>query len=55
VAQIRSGTNGVPKLDATTVFDDGVRDDLTGGNGLDWYIATLPDVLHGRTSAEQIN
>jgi len=55
VANIRSGANGVPKLDSSTVFDDGVRDDLFGGSGLDWFLATLPDVLHGRLAAEQIN
>jgi uncharacterized protein (TIGR03118 family) len=55
VTEIRTGANGVPKLDATTVFDDRVRDDLVGGPGLDWYIGQLPDVLHGRKSNEQIN
>lgn len=56
VAAIRSGANGVPKLDATTLVDDGaVRDDLTGGDGLDWYIGELPDVLHGRKPNELIN
>src|SRR5205085_11128839 len=37
VAAIRAGTGGVPKLDATSVFDDGDRDDLHGGPGLDWF------------------
>lgn len=56
VAALRTGANGVPKLDATTLIDDGsVRDDLTGGDGLDWYIGELPDVLHGRKSNELIN
>jgi Ca2+-binding RTX toxin-like protein len=55
VAELRAGTNGVPTLDATTVFDDGTRDDLAGGPGLDWYLGALPDVLHGRKPNEQIN
>jgi len=48
VAAIRSGENGVPQLDSTTVFDDTVRDDLFGGLGMDWFLGALPDVLHGR-------
>jgi Ca2+-binding RTX toxin-like protein len=55
VAAIRAGTDGVPSLDATSVMDDGVRDDLVGGPGLDWFIGQPPDRLHGRTSAEQVN
>ena len=54
VATIRSGTNGVPKLDSSTVLDDSVRDDLFGGPGVDWFLSTLPDVLHGRKANEQI-
>ena len=56
VAAIRNGTNGVPKLDATTVTDDGVRDRLYGGAGLDWFFGTSPpDMFIGKTSAEQTN
>jgi uncharacterized protein (TIGR03118 family) len=54
VANIRAG-NGVPKLDATTVFDDGVRDDLFGGFGLNWYFALSPDVIHGKKAVEFVN
>jgi len=39
----------------TTVFDDGVRDKLRGGRGLDWFFATRPDKIHHHASAEQIN
>ncbi len=46
---------GAPKLDSTTVSDDGARDVLFGGPGLDWFFATLPDVLIDRIAAEQIN
>jgi uncharacterized protein (TIGR03118 family) len=55
VAALRAGTGGVPKLDVTTVMDDGVRDDLVGGPGLDWFISQPPDRLHGRRGAEQVN
>ncbi len=55
VAAIRSGANGVPKLDATTVTDDGVRDDLFGGPGLDWFFATGPDRIHDKIGPEQVN
>jgi len=55
IAAIRNGTGGVPKLDATTVSDDGVRDDLFGGSGLDWFWSTAPDVIHGQKPNEQVN
>jgi Ca2+-binding RTX toxin-like protein len=52
VAAIRTGTNlpmhpgdTVPVLDATSVLDDGVRDDLDGGTGRDWFFGTGPDHL----------
>lgn len=54
VANLRSGT-GAPKLDATTVIDDGVRDDFFGGSGLDWYHGNLPDRIHGFQAGEQFN
>jgi fibronectin-binding autotransporter adhesin len=55
VAAIRAGTNGVPKLDATTVTDDGLRDMLIGGRGLDWFFSMSPDRIVGKTSIEQVN
>jgi uncharacterized protein (TIGR03118 family) len=56
VTAIRAGTGGVPKLDATTVTDDGVRDQLIGNGGLDWFFGTTPqDMFIGKTSAEQAN
>jgi hypothetical protein len=55
VAAIRAGTGGVPKLDATTVSDDGARDDLFGDQGLDWFFATGRDAIHGKKAAEQVN
>jgi len=56
VSAIRAGTNGVPKLDATTVTDDGARDELVGGMGLDWFLGVSPpDVFIGKNAAEQVN
>lgn len=55
VTAIRTGANGVPKLDATTVFDDGTRDDLFGGIGLDWFFAAPLDKVHGKGFGEQEN
>jgi uncharacterized protein (TIGR03118 family) len=55
VAEIRAGTNGVPKLDATTVFDDGVKDVLIGGPGIDWFFGAPPDKFVNQRSNEQTN
>jgi uncharacterized protein (TIGR03118 family) len=55
IAVLRNGTNGVPKLDSTTVVDDGAADRLFGGQGTDWYFSTLPDRLLGRRSGEEIS
>ena len=33
------GLNGTTKLNATTVFDDAIGDNLTGGTGTDWFFA----------------
>jgi len=54
VDKIRSGS-GVPALNDSTVLDDGVRDDLFGGGGLDWFFAGASDKLQGKSSAEQVN
>jgi|GEM_PF-534177 len=55
VDKLRNGTDGLPKLDATTVTDDGLRDFLMGGPGLDWFFAGLADLMPGKLSAEQVN
>jgi hypothetical protein len=39
IDQLRNGTGGVPKVDATTVLDDGADDMLFGNQGLDWFFA----------------
>jgi phospholipase C len=47
---VTGGKNGSFILDATTVHDDGVVDDLTAGSGADWFFAHLTgrnkDKLH---------
>jgi uncharacterized protein (TIGR03118 family) len=56
VAAIRAGTGGVPKLDATTVIDDGVGDLLVGGQGQDWFLGVSPpDVFAGIRAGEEVN
>jgi uncharacterized protein (TIGR03118 family) len=54
IALLHSGS-GAPKLDLTTVIDDGIADLLNGDQGLDWFFAGSNDVLHDRTAAEQVN
>ena len=44
VSKLSAGTGGLPILDSTTVFDDGVVDHLVGGPGLDWYFAGAGDM-----------
>jgi len=45
IEKLRSGASGLPKLDATTVLDDGVVDILRGNRGLDWFFAGAADEL----------
>jgi Ca2+-binding RTX toxin-like protein len=42
--KIHNGTGGLPKLDDTTVLDDGVRDFLFGGPGQDWTFKNANDL-----------
>lgn len=51
---IRAG-NGSPILDTTTVHDDGDRDFINGGFGLDWFFGDPPDRFFGRGGNEQTN
>ena len=39
------GANGTAFLSATTVHDDGVKDVLTGGKDLDWFVVSALDTL----------
>jgi hypothetical protein len=55
VAAIRSGTGGVPKLDAAGVHDDGLQEVLFGGPGMDWFHGQLPDLLLDFQPGEAIN
>ncbi|MCI0703568.1 MAG: TIGR03118 family protein [Planctomycetia bacterium] len=54
IAAIRAGTSS-PKLDSTTVLDDGDRDHLFGGFGLDWFFAGPNDKILGKRAGEQVN
>jgi Ca2+-binding RTX toxin-like protein len=55
VDKLRHGTGGLPILNATTVIDDAVADDLTGGAGLDWFFAAANDRIHHKSNAELVN
>jgi RTX calcium-binding nonapeptide repeat (4 copies) len=55
VANLRSGVGGLPKLDSTTVIDDGVVDTLRGNKGLDWFFAGPNDRLRDRQPTEEMN
>jgi alkaline phosphatase len=48
VDALRNGSNGLPALNARTVFDDDTRDQLFGGLGRDWFFAGLDDELDNR-------
>jgi Ca2+-binding RTX toxin-like protein len=50
------GKNGSFKLTSNTVHADTSADKLTGGAGLDWFWATLPqDTITDRGGSEQVN
>jgi uncharacterized protein (TIGR03118 family) len=55
VANLRSGAGGLPKLDSTTVSDDGAVDTLRGNRGLDWFFAGPNDTLPDRQPTEEMN
>ena len=55
VATLQAGVGGVPKLDSTTVLDDGERDVLRGHAGRDWFFAGPGDALPDRRPDEQLN
>ncbi len=46
------GLNGATQINATTVQVDGIRDTLTGGTNLDWYIHSTGDLLVGALATE---
>jgi Ca2+-binding RTX toxin-like protein len=54
-ARLAAGTDGLPRLDATTVLDDGAADTLTGGAGVDWFFSMGGDVLTDRLTTERVN
>jgi uncharacterized protein (TIGR03118 family) len=55
VDKLHNGTGGLPILNSTTVFDDGVEDVLHGGSGRDWFFAGPNDKTPGRQPDEQLN
>jgi uncharacterized protein (TIGR03118 family) len=55
IEKLRSGAGGLPKLDSTTVLDDGAVDVVLGNRGLDWFLASATDELPDRAPTEEVN
>jgi hypothetical protein len=55
VTNLRSGAGGLPKLDSTTVLDNGAGDLLVGAADLDWFFASADDQLVGKRANEFVN
>jgi parallel beta-helix repeat protein len=56
IANLRSGSIGLPPLNANTVIADQEADLLTGNAGADWFLGTLPpDVVKDKASGERVN
>jgi hypothetical protein len=52
---LRNVTGGVPKLDTTTVLDDGAGDVLLGNLGLNWFRAGTGDRLPDQQTGEEVD
>jgi Ca2+-binding RTX toxin-like protein len=48
------GLNGSAVLDATTVFEDGDKDELAGGAGLDWFFIHAGDSITDLAAGEEV-
>jgi Ca2+-binding RTX toxin-like protein len=48
------GLNGSYFLNASTVHDNGLADNLYGGPGMDWFFAGIMDVIYNKTSGEVV-
>ena len=55
IDRIRRGTNDIPPLDITNVFDDHATDVLTGGDGQDWFFTASDDKITDRNKGEVVN
>jgi Ca2+-binding RTX toxin-like protein len=53
--RLASGASGLPRLDATTVFDDTSSDVLVGGTGADWFFADPVRDSTDQASNERVN
>ena len=49
------GVNGTAILSSTTVHDDGVKDVLTGGKDLDWFIVSATDKLDLKAPEQRLD
>lgn len=48
------GRNGTDVLNATTIAANSAADHLTGGSGLDWFLANANDVVTGRKAGDTV-
>ncbi|HZL86769.1 MAG TPA: TIGR03118 family protein [Pirellulaceae bacterium] len=55
VSKLRTGDGGLPKLDSTTVQDDGAIDTLVGAADRDWFVAAADDRVIGKRANEELN
>jgi uncharacterized delta-60 repeat protein len=51
---VAGGLNGSYLLNAQTAHDDGAKDQLDGGGGIDWFFAGASDGLGGRKRGEVV-
>jgi len=53
--RLTTGYGGLPRLDASTVFDDNTIDRLTGGLGSDWFFGKAGQDVMDRSGTERLN
>jgi hypothetical protein len=46
------GPGGAIQLNASTITNDSVIDQLTGGNGRDWFLRGIQDIINGKAGNE---
>jgi Ca2+-binding RTX toxin-like protein len=55
ITRLTDGGDGRPQLNATTVFDDAVKDSLTGGTEFDWFFGKVGQDVINKLSGERVN
>jgi Ca2+-binding RTX toxin-like protein len=54
-SRLATGYGGLPRLDASTVFDDNAVDRLTGGSSSDWFFGKTGQDIMDRSGSERLN